>query len=234
MKKKLFQLALALPTCTIVTMATSTNAIACTDPDHSYLGTVCTTAAKTCPRGYLPANGKELPIANNQVLYAVIGTTFGGNGRSTFALPDLRGRSPVGAGSGPGLSHVALGARRGREEVYLNTLHLPSHNHEAIFTPSSTSHAASVVVSTQPGTKDTPSDGDYLGVGKSGLTSVKQYVPQKNAAPTVRLGGVSGGLGTDGTIIVTNTGNSQPFYIIPPQQALTYCVNTTGLFPPKF
>ena len=101
----------------------------CSEP---YIGSICFTAASYCPAGYLPADGRLLNISQYSALYALLGTTYGGNGTTTFALPDLRGRVPVGAGLGAGLGqNVTQGQKRGSESVFLTTAQTPlaSHNH---------------------------------------------------------------------------------------------------------
>jgi len=105
----------------------------CAEP---YIGSVCFTAASYCPEGYLPADGRLLNITQYQALYALLGTTYGGDGRTTFALPDLRGRVPVGSGMGAGLTqNVTLGQKRGTESVALTAAQTPlaSHTHLATF-----------------------------------------------------------------------------------------------------
>lgn len=81
------------------------------------------------PRDWAFCDGQLLAISQNTALFSVLGTTYGGDGRSTFALPDMRGRSPVHAGRGPGLNPVALGQRGGRENITLALNELPQHAH---------------------------------------------------------------------------------------------------------
>lgn len=81
------------------------------------------------PNGWAFCNGQLLPISENDALFALIGTTYGGDGQSTFALPDLRGRVPVGTGQGPGLPNIMIGQVGGAENVTLLTNNLPAHNH---------------------------------------------------------------------------------------------------------
>lgn len=80
-------------------------------------------------RGWAMCDGQLLPISSNSALFSLLGTTFGGDGRTTFALPDLRGRSIVHIGSGPGLSNIRWGERGGAEQVSLTIANLPPHNH---------------------------------------------------------------------------------------------------------
>lgn len=93
------------------------------------IGEISMFAGNFAPRGWALCNGQLLPINQNQALFSILGTTYGGDGRTTFGLPDLRGRAPVSAGQGPGLSDVRLGQSGGVETVTLNALQLPSHQH---------------------------------------------------------------------------------------------------------
>jgi microcystin-dependent protein len=81
------------------------------------------------PQGWAQCNGQLLPIAQNAALFSLLGTTYGGDGRSTFALPDLRSRVPVGQGQGPGLSSYAEGQAGGAETVTLAATQMPGHTH---------------------------------------------------------------------------------------------------------
>jgi len=94
------------------------------------LGQIMCGAWNFAPRGWALLNGQLLPIATNTALFALLGTTYGGDGRTTFALPDLRGRFPMHWGMGPGLTNRDLGERAGTETVTLNTSQLPPHAHQ--------------------------------------------------------------------------------------------------------
>ena len=91
------------------------------------IGIVKIFAGNYAPRGWAFCRGQLLPIGQYKTLYSILGTTYGGDGRTTFALPDLRGRSPISAGNGPGLDPHALGSRGGVERVVLDTAELPAH-----------------------------------------------------------------------------------------------------------
>src|SRR5690606_2556657 len=99
-----------------------------------YLGQLMLTAAWYCPAGWAEANGQLLPIAPNQLLFALIGTTYGGTGETHFALPDLRGRAPVHVGAGPGLSPRTIGEAGGTESVTLTSSQMPVHSHSLLGT----------------------------------------------------------------------------------------------------
>lgn len=82
------------------------------------------------PKGWAPCSGQLLPIAQNTALFSLLGTTYGGDGKSTFALPNLNGRTPMGPGQGPGLSLYDLGQSGGSETVSLQVSEIPSHTHQ--------------------------------------------------------------------------------------------------------
>jgi len=86
-------------------------------------------AGNFAPRGWAFCNGQLLPIAQNTALFSLIGTTYGGDGQSTTALPNLQGRAPMHPGRGPGLSDRRLGQQGGAEEVTLSEAQMPNHNH---------------------------------------------------------------------------------------------------------
>src|SRR6476660_7370238 len=94
-----------------------------------FLAEVILFAGNFAPRGYAFCQGQILSIAQNTALFSLLGTTFGGNGQTTFALPDLRGRVPMGQGQGPGLTDRVLGELSGQETVTLISNEIPAHNH---------------------------------------------------------------------------------------------------------
>jgi microcystin-dependent protein len=94
-----------------------------------YLGQIRMFAGNFAPRGNAFCEGQLLPISANSALFSLLGTIYGGDGRTTFALPDLRGRMPVHYGNGPGLSSRPLGEKGGQETVTLTQAQLPSHSH---------------------------------------------------------------------------------------------------------
>lgn len=96
-----------------------------------FLGELAMFGNNFCPNGWAPAQGQILSIAQNTALFALLGTTYGGNGVTTFALPDLRGRTAIGEGQGPGLSNRILGEQGGSETVTLLSSEMPAHTHTA-------------------------------------------------------------------------------------------------------
>lgn len=112
-----------------------------------FIGQIVMFGGNFAPRGWAFCDGQLLPIAQYQALFSILGTTYGGDGRTTFALPDLRGRAPIHAGHGPGLTDRRLGASGGAESVTLLVSEMPNHSHN-------------MVGSTQPADDDNPS-GNY-------------------------------------------------------------------------
>jgi microcystin-dependent protein len=96
-----------------------------------FLGQIQAFGFNFAPRGWAFCNGQLIAIMQNQALYSLLGTIYGGDGRSTFALPDLRGRISLHQGNGPGLSDYTIGEKAGAERVTLTTYELPSHTHTA-------------------------------------------------------------------------------------------------------
>jgi microcystin-dependent protein len=94
-----------------------------------FLGEIRLMSFNFAPKGWATCSGQLLPINQNQALFSLLGTTYGGNGQTTFALPDLRGRLPMHKGTGPGLSNRTIGERAGEEAHTLTFGELPPHNH---------------------------------------------------------------------------------------------------------
>jgi microcystin-dependent protein len=197
--------------------------IACTD--SPYLGSVCITAGSYCPRGYMETTGQLLSIREYSILFSVISNYYGGDGPTTFALPDLRGRTPVGVGQGAGLSRVYQGQSRGIERNILTVNQLPSHTHKASLTPTSASLQASTAAGTQP----EPASDRYLGkvTPARGASGVDLYTSDASQLTSIK------GLALEGEISVANTGDGQSFYTLPPQLGLRFCIAVEGPYPPR-
>lgn len=189
----------------------ATSAIACSD--EAYIGSICVTAASFCPApNYMNASGQTLAIQQYAALYSLLGTTYGGNGQTTFQLPNLSGRVPVGTGVGPGLSNVLLGQTRGAESVTLTAANLPS-----------APVTVSVAVNPAPGAATSPADGHtWLGASAAGGPTAANMWSNAGTG-TVNLSGVTGMLAGQGA--ATNN--------LPPQLGLTHCIAVNGLYPSR-
>ncbi len=170
---------------------------------ESYLGTICMTAAAYCPQGTMEANGQLIDIRSNQALYAIMGVAYGGDGKNTFGLPDLRGRMPVGMGQGQGLTqNIRQGDKRGSESVTLTVPQLPMHYH------------SQTIAQVQTPTNTTAPDAVLANVATTAANADKKITINNNTA-------------------VGNTGAGAPVQIIPPQLGVRYCVVSQGLFPTR-
>ena len=196
--------------------------------DQPYLGTICTTAGMYCPRGYSTAEGQLLSISQYTALYAYVGTTFGGDGRTTFGLPDLRGRSAVGTGTGPGLQMVRAGEYRGADTIKVPEQVMPEHTHTMEgATTESTQVASKLGATATAGTSPTPlADGVLAATGKANIYAAAGD-DVKLAGPTITVPA----LNVTGS--VASAGGSQSMIVHPPQLGLLNCIATEGLFPPR-
>ena len=162
------------------------------------------------PRGWALCNGQILSIAQNTALFSLLGTTFGGNGQTTFALPDLRGRTPVHTGQGPGLSSYSLGQVGGTESVTLLTNNLPAHTH-------------SLNVNDAAANGNTASS-NYLATSNGSFAGDPITVNTfSNAAPNAAMGAQAIGA----------TGNSVPINNIQPYLAVNYIIALEGIYPSR-
>jgi microcystin-dependent protein len=192
-------------------------AAACGGSDP-FLGSICTFGFNFCPRGWAEANGALLPIGQNNALFALLGTQFGGNGQTTFALPDLRGRSVVGQGQGPGLSPVFIGETGGNENVLLAQANMPAHTHTAFTTVN-----ARLRGTNSAGTTDTPG-GNVL--GKYARTNTYSA-----GASDVDMGNTA--IAATATTTLNSAGGNAPFNVRPPYLGMITCIATEGIFPSR-
>lgn len=204
----------------------------------AFIGMISPFGFNFAPRQWGLCNGALIAISQNSALFSLIGTYYGGDGRSTFGLPELRGRSPIGYGHGPGLSGYNIGQASGFETQTLNVLQIPSHTHSATFTPTPGAPLeVEVEVSTDAGETTTAAAGSYLATPVPGSSPADQ--PEKiyradAGSGTVPLGGVSAmGGGASGTVSIGQTGGTQAFSILSPYQAVNYSICMYGIFPSR-
>jgi microcystin-dependent protein len=186
-----------------------------------FLGMVVLFPYNFAPRGWAFCNGQILSIAQNTALFSLLGTTFGGNGQTTFALPDLRGRVAVSAGQGPGLSTYDLGQAAGIENLTLTANQMPIHTH--VLTLSNL--AATSNVKNSPGNRQTPV-GNIPAIEAAGVTAT-----YSNAAADATM--AAGAITVTGTASAAAAGGSQPFSIVQPYLTLNYCIALEGIFPSR-
>lgn len=190
-----------------------------------YIGSVCATAADFCPLGYKPAAGQVLQVSEYNALFALLGPNYGGNGHTTFALPDLRGRSMVGTGQRPGGQSVELAQQRGEEEVTLTEAQMPSHTHGVYY--DSGTFSGKIVATTSEGGHKTPTSDRRLGKLSGGRNDNLYSESDDNL---VELQGVA--IQQEGAHVdIRPAGHNYPFSNLPPQLGMTYCIAVQGIFP---
>lgn len=200
---------------------------------EAYISMIAMFGCNFNPKGWQMCNGQIMPIASNTALFSLLGTTFGGNGQTTFGLPDLRGRVPMHWGTGNGLSPKILGEMAGTESIALSQLQLPNHTHGATATSTSTSTSTSTLhAESTAGSVRNPQDNMLGGAPSSALI----YAPPDPANDkTMAPGSVLTTTTTDTTttVAVQPAGAGQPFSLMQPFLAVTFCICTEGLYPSR-
>lgn len=193
---------------------------------EAYLGYVMFTAGSYAPRGWSLCQGQLLAVSQSTALYSLLGTTYGGNGQTTFGLPNLGGRTPVGTGQSPGVGHnYQPGEMGGTEQTTIVAAQMPMHVHAIAPQPGPTA----VTDNSGGSTTNRPSDGARLGVGydsSGGEAAPAIYVPASAGGTTVNLAG-----GAAGTTAVA--GGSQPMSILQPYLAMNAVICIEGLYPSR-
>ena len=196
-----------------------------------FLGTIMPWPISWAPNGWLLCDGSLLSITQYQALFALIGMTYGGNGTTNFALPDLRCRLPLGAGVGPGLTPRVLGTLAGAEHVTLQVANLAAHTHVATFTPGT---AGGTLKASAAQANTTSPNGNYLANGTDTTGQNPNYENYVTSAAAGTLSNVAGLTVTGtGTVTNANTGSSTPTPIMPPFLVLNYIIAVEGIFPSR-
>ena len=175
-----------------------------------FVGEVRAFGENFCPRGWATANGALLAISSNTALFSILGTTFGGDGRTTFGLPNLVGRVPQSPGNGPGLTPVTIGQVGGAATRALPVEQMPAHNHLV---------------------NATNSQGNKLGPGGD-LLADPNTDDRKTEVKIYRDGSVVPNRVMDPGMI-GQTGGGQPLNIQSPYLAINWCVALVGLYPSR-
>lgn len=172
-----------------------------------FVGEIKMFAGDFAPRGWAFCDGQLLAVSQNDALFSLLGTIYGGDGRTTFALPDLRSRIPIHAGQGPGLSHQQLGRRGGTETVALISQQLPSHNH-------------AFDASLSAATSETPHNMFVSSVATDSGPSPEYLASQ---APTTAFSSQS----------IGNAGGGQAHLNLQPTLCINYIISLFGIYPSR-
>ena len=187
----------------VLALAIGASPLAVRASTEPFVGELMLTGSNFCPVGWAQANGQIMSIAQNTALFSLLGTYYGGDGQSTFALPDLRGRAPIGAWQGPGLSDRQIGEVGGDETITLTQQQMPIHSHAA---------------------------GASTAAGNS--VSPTNALPAKKFRTQLYRTGSSADT-TMAPDAIGYAGGSQPHSNMPPYTAMTWCIATQGIFPQR-
>jgi microcystin-dependent protein len=171
-----------------------------------FIGEIRMFAGTFAPRYWAFCNGQLLPISQNTALFSLLGTSYGGNGVNTFALPDLRGTTPIGFQQGPGLSAYALGERGGSATVTLTANHLPAHTHQAMGADVRGNTTSPANASWARATLGRVPDATYAAAPDSTVMAGDALLP---------------------------AGNSQPHNNLPPYGTAHYIIALQGIYPSR-
>ncbi len=174
---------------------------------NPYIGDILIAGYNFCPRGWVPANGALYPIANYTAAFSLWGTVYGGDGRTTFGVPDLQGRMAAGQGSGPGLTTRLQGQKYGASTRTLTEQNLPAHSH-------------TVYANNLDGDKPGPGGKLLAAAPPNGAGSETIYSDQP---ATTQMS----------SQMIANKGGGQPVSVADPTLVLTYCVALVGLYPSR-
>ncbi|CAN5877050.1 tail fiber protein [soil metagenome] len=175
-----------------------------------YIGEIKHFAGNFAPQGWAFCDGQILPIAENDALFALIGTTYGGDGQSNLALPDLRGRVPMHQNQG---DNLPMGQMGGAETVTLTVNNLPSHGHTYTYQP---------VASSSSSTQTSPENGFYAGSGRKAAYAEKSAINANMADISLNPSVQTGPAGS---------ANPTPVPILQPFLAVSYIISLYGIFP---
>ncbi|WP_236668980.1 phage tail protein [Hymenobacter rubidus] len=175
-----------------------------------FVGEIMMFAGNFAPRGYALCNGQLLPISSNTALFSLLGTNFGGNGTSNFALPNLQGTTPIGVGNGPGLSPRTVGEEAGAETVTLAVGQIPIHRHN--------SQASAATGTLSDPTNAVPAVAVASNASGEAVSVLNQAGAFNSAAAPDAL---------------ANAGGGQPVGLQSPYLVLNYCIALQGIFPPR-
>jgi microcystin-dependent protein len=176
-----------------------------------YLAIIKMFAGSFAPRGFAFCQGQLLAISSNNALFALLGTTYGGDGRTTFGLPNLSGRIPVGTGTGAGLKTVTLGETGGVEQISLTLANMPAHNH-------------ALTGSITFPVNDTQADA---------TTPAGTYLADSPTPIYASSAGIDLGAPLNNTLQIGINGGSQAFALASPFMGMNYIICLEGLFPSR-
>jgi microcystin-dependent protein len=190
-----------------------------------YLGSIVAFGFGFTPQGWAQCNGQTLSISQNQALFALIGTFYGGNGTTNFNLPNLQSRVALGQGNGVGLGTYVIGEVSGSPNASILIANLPAHTHVATVAPQSIQAGSVAATTTSPAGNNHA--GAYQGApARSGGL----FVASGSAGP---LAALASNTVTGGAVTNALTGSNTPINVQSPYLAINFCIALTGIFPTR-
>ena len=195
------------------------------------IGEIRIFAAPFAPKNWASCEGQLLAINTNTALFSILGVQYGGDGKTTFALPDLRGRTALGVGQGPGLSNYTIGERTGTENVTLLTPQMPTHSHAATAQVSSVTATGALYGVNSPGGQDNPG-GNFIGEdnGAGATPYASSGTPVAMNAGAITVTDVVAPLPS---VTVGASGSNTPHPNMQPSLAMYYIICMYGVFPAR-
>ena len=205
--------------------------------EYPFLGEIRIFAGSFPPEGWAFCDGQLLTTNSNTALLGILGTIYGGNGVTTFALPDLRGRVALGQGTGRGLVPQTLGNKDGSETNSLTNKHLPTHSHSATFTGTgkTSSSGTADLLAVDGSANETDANNATCIVANTGGRNPEPLL--SNSTPTSSIKGcvteITGGGITGGDVSIANAGNGEKVNNMQPYLAINYIICIEGFIPHK-
>jgi len=194
--------------------------------DTVFISLICLWPLNWVPRDWTICDGRLLDVNQNMALFSLISNIYGGDGHNNFAIPDLRGRVPVGAGHAPGTSYYNLGQKSGMEYISLQAAQMPSHSHGASFN----SGSVTIKASSDSGTEKVPGTNNASTLAASDQGRDPASNIYNSETPSVDL---NVDPSFEGAVTIDNAGGGQAHYNVQPFTCVNYMIALEGLYPPR-
>lgn len=181
------------------------------------------------PRNWASCSGQTMPISSFNAVFSLIGTIYGGDGRTTFLLPDLRGRTAVGSGAGIALTPRSSGQKGGAETVTLSTSEMPAHDHDAN-TSTPTVASATIEVKSSPAATSPLAAGNLFAPPAN---NIPRYGTAVGPNMSSSMASITSLTFNPLTTILSNNGSSQSHYNMQPWQSCLYIICLSGIYPSR-
>lgn len=191
-----------------------------------YMGEIRMFGGNYAPRDWALCDGRLLDIESHSALFSIIGTIYGGDGRTNFALPNLKGRTAIGAGTGQGLTTRILGQMMGFETELLTQQEMPTHSHTADLDLASMDISATLKGNTGTATTTNPTDGAFGTARSNTYNTASPDTPMHTGSIETQVSGA-------GSVTVHNAGNSHAHNNMQPSQVVNYIICINGMYPSR-